>query len=171
MNLTKYLETEGKQETVSISYGGDGILCGSRRYALVSPFSMELVLDQEEKDSVTVSGTAEMVLQAECDRCLSLVEIRVPIRIMERFTQEETAAGDPDGEHYYLEGYELDTDRMIEDAAQTEFPVKILCREDCKGICMICGHNLNEGECGCDRFVPDPRMAAIGDLFAATKSK
>ena len=48
-------------------------------------------------------------------------------------------------------------------------PVKVLCRPDCKEICKKCGHNLNDGDCGCDTFVPDPRMAAIKDIFNANK--
>ena len=44
-------------------------------------------------------------------------------------------------------------------------PVKILCKEDCKGICSVCGSNLNEGECGCDRFVPNAAFAGLSDLF------
>ena len=39
------------------------------------------------------------------------------------------------------------------------------CKEDCKGLCPVCGTNLNEKECGCDRTVADPRMAAIQDIF------
>ncbi len=38
-------------------------------------------------------------------------------------------------------------------------------KDDCKGICPVCGQNLNEKECGCDTFVPDPRMAVIQDIF------
>ena len=45
------------------------------------------------------------------------------------------------------------------------FPMKTLCREDCKGLCLKCGKNLNEGECGCDRASLDPRMSAIRDIF------
>ena len=171
MNLTKYLEAEGKQETVSVGYAGEKISFGGRSYALTSPFSIDLLMDQNEKGSVTISGSAKMSLQAECDRCLKEVEISVPVNIRERITREDVAEDGTEGELFYLRGYELDTDQMIEEAVRAEFPLKILCREDCKGICMICGHDLNEGECGCDRFVPDPRMAAIGDLFAAAKSK
>jgi len=47
--------------------------------------------------------------------------------------------------------------------------VKILCREDCKGVCPVCGQNRNERDCGCDTFVPDPRMAAINTIFHGNK--
>ena len=75
----------------------------------------------------------------------------------------------PDSDAPYMEGYHLNVDELINNEILLNWPVKILCREDCKGICPVCGSNLNKGECGCDAFVPDPRMAAIGDIFNANK--
>jgi uncharacterized protein len=68
-------------------------------------------------------------------------------------------------EQNFVEGHNIDVDKMLETEIFLNIPGKVLCDEDCKGICMVCGKNLNEGECGCDRFVPDPRMAAINDIF------
>ena len=47
--------------------------------------------------------------------------------------------------------------------------MKFLCRPDCKGLCSVCGKDLNEGACGCDTFVPDPRLAAIRDILNGDK--
>ena len=68
-----------------------------------------------------------------------------------------------------MSGYELDVDTLINNEILINMPVKVLCKEECKGICPVCGGNLNEKECGCDTFVPDPRMAAIKDIFNANK--
>ena len=46
---------------------------------------------------------------------------------------------------------------------------KILCDEDCKGICKKCGQNLNDGACECDDFVPDIRFANLMDIFNGSK--
>ena len=58
-------------------------------------------------------------------------------------------------------------DAFMESEISFNMPTKILCKPDCKGICKVCGKNLNEGDCGCDQFVPDPRMAAIKDIYDA----
>ena len=68
-----------------------------------------------------------------------------------------------------MEGYQLNVDSLISNEIFTCWPLKVLCREDCKGLCRVCGKDLNEGECGCDTFVPDPRMAAIMDIFRENK--
>ena len=43
-------------------------------------------------------------------------------------------------------------------------PDYVLCDPACKGLCPVCGADLNDGECGCERTVPDPRLAALKDL-------
>ncbi len=65
----------------------------------------------------------------------------------------------------FMDGFSLDVDALVHDEILMNWPAKILCKDDCKGICPVCGQNLNEGECGCDTFVPDPRMAVIQDIF------
>ena len=43
-------------------------------------------------------------------------------------------------------------------------PAYPVCQEGCKGLCSVCGNNLNERECGCDRKVPDPRWAGLAKV-------
>ena len=76
---------------------------------------------------------------------------------------------DSDDDQEYMEGYQLNVETFVYDEILLNWPMKILCRPDCKGVCPVCGKNLNDGECGCDTFVPDPRMAAIQDIFNANK--
>jgi uncharacterized protein len=59
---------------------------------------------------------------------------------------------------------------LVYDEVLTEWPLKVLCKEDCKGICSQCGANLNHETCSCkheERL--DPRMAAISDIFSKFK--
>ena len=65
----------------------------------------------------------------------------------------------------YIEESSINTDALLNHEILIRFPMKILCRDDCKGICLKCGKDLNLGECGCDRRSLDPRMAAIQDIF------
>ena len=64
---------------------------------------------------------------------------------------------------------ELDTEAFIYNEMIMSLPMKVLCKETCKGLCPVCGKNRNMGDCGCDTFVPDPRLAAIKDIFNANK--
>ena len=62
-------------------------------------------------------------------------------------------------------GFHLDLDRIIYDEVLVNWPMKVLCREDCAGICKKCGQNLNHKTCDCEKTELDPRMAVIQDVF------
>jgi uncharacterized protein len=54
---------------------------------------------------------------------------------------------------------------------EMEFPLRFLCKEDCKGLCQRCGKNLNEGECGCETKEFDPRLAPLKALLERMKNE
>ena len=58
------------------------------------------------------------------------------------------------------EGF-LDMDEQLMEQLEMEFPVRILCSEDCRGLCQRCGRNLNEGECDCKTKEIDPRLEPL----------
>ena len=72
-------------------------------------------------------------------------------------------------EQPYLQGYNLDVDQLVRDELLLNLPMKVLCDEDCKGICNRCGANLNHETCDCDRSSLDPRMSVIQDIFKQFK--
>ena len=79
--------------------------------------------------------------------------------------KEEAAGEEAKEEKDYIGGYELDVDRLVFGEILISMPGKTLCTPDCKGLCSICGHNLNVSECGCDRESLDPRMSVFKDIL------
>ena len=61
-------------------------------------------------------------------------------------------------------GKVIDLDPLVREQLVLSLPAYPVCREDCKGLCPVCGANLNERECGCDRHVPDPRWAGLKSI-------
>jgi len=60
---------------------------------------------------------------------------------------------------------EIDITKDVRDTLLLAIPMKKLCREDCKGLCPRCGHNLNQGPCNCSQETIDPRWAALKKLL------
>ncbi len=124
-----------------------------------------------KKVSLSIEGAP--VLQASCDRCLRPAPVRIPLDETEEVdlsrTEEERLA-DLD-ETPYLHGAELDVEEWITVLLHLNAPMKVLCREDCRGICPICGADLADGPCGCESAPRDPRMAAALDVFTAAQEK
>ncbi len=106
-------------------------------------------------------------MRIPCDRCLEDVKTPLALVIDREVDLEQTAEGrieDLDETDFVI-GYNLDVDKLIYSEILVNWPMKTLCREDCKGICRKCGANLNHGECGCDTVELDPRMAVIAEIF------
>mgnify|MGYP001091754997 FL=1 len=59
----------------------------------------------------------------------------------------------------------LDLEELARTDILLELPTKVLCSEDCKGLCSQCGKNLNEGECSCEKKQIDPRLAILSQLL------
>lgn len=93
-----------------------------------------------------------------------MLHSRLPL-IARLYLQMDHVQFAEDEENTFLEEHELDVDRLIYDEILVNWPTKVLCKDDCKGICPVCGQNLNQQDCGCDRQVIDPRMAKFQDIF------
>ncbi len=63
-----------------------------------------------------------------------------------------------------LPGEELDTEPILREQLQLNVPMRLLCREDCQGLCPVCGKNRNHETCGCTEQRSDPRWAALAAL-------
>ncbi len=128
-----------------------------------TPFVMQFT--NEENRCLLVQGKTEVTIAIPCGRCLEEVEREFPIVIEKEIdltgSSEEKGVDALD----YMAGTSLDVDQLIFGEILVSWPMKVLCREDCKGICKRCGANLNLAECQCQKTELDPRMAAIQDIF------
>ncbi len=96
-----------------------------------------------------VRGSIECKKIFTCDRCLTQTTAEQVHDFAEEF--DKSAAVDD----------VLDVTELLRDELLAGQPMKNLCKLDCRGLCPVCGANLNDGDCGCDRFVADPRLAAL----------
>ena len=111
---------------------------------------------------ITMTGVISARLQCECARCLKVFSKDFRLEVTAYLTEE---LEDEDNEDYYLiEDGAADLEEIVRTAFVLNFDERLLCSEDCKGLCPKCGKNLNEGPCSCggDR---DPRLAVLGRLL------
>ena len=84
------------------------------------------------------------------------------LRLEGELTAELLCVCDP--ELFLLEGTEVDLDEILVTNFVLDMETKFLCREDCRGLCVRCGKNLNLGPCGCRKEI-DPRFAVLEQLL------
>ena len=122
-------------------------------------------------NEVFVNGHVETRAQVECDRCLKSVELPVHSDFaLEYITGDEyessVAAELTEAEMSVsvFDGNAIDVDEIVKEQIVLAVPTRMLCREDCKGLCPECGTDLNSGECKCVKNDIDPRWAALKNL-------
>ena len=170
VNLTDVFTSEGKvvEKTVSLEMTEFQSKMGTFPIAEKSP--VQITMSNLGVGKALVEGTAEVTLTMACDRCLTEVPVKLELEFSRDVDSKDTQDSEIDDENQdILEGSQLNIETLINNEILINLPDKVLCKEDCKGMCKQCGQNLNEGDCGCDDFVPDPRMAAIKDIFNAKR--
>ena len=171
VNLTDIFSSEQKVETKEIAWDADTVTVGDASYDILEKAPVILTLKNIGKGRALVKANTSFTLQLPCDRCLKPVKYSMEIAAEEEVISPEYAdeiALDAE-QTGFMDGYQLKVDDLIYSDIVLNWPMKILCREDCKGICRICGKDLNTGECGCDTFVPSPGLAGIKEIFNANK--
>ena len=98
-----------------------------------------------EDEKIFVSMHIEFSLEETCAKCLKPLEYSSVTESEVVFSQS-----DEDEEYYLTDGMTVMLDKAVLDEISLNQPMQYLCKEDCKGLCPICGQDLNEGTCDCD---------------------
>ena len=126
----------------------------------VEPVRIEGTLKNED-DVFVLDAVAKTTALMECSSCLAPVRKELSFEIKERFAH----TGRDDEETETFTGDQIDLADFVKRGIIGELPMRVECREDCKGLCPICGKDLNDGDCGCDRTIRDPRFESLRALF------
>lgn len=117
-------------------------------------------------DGLLVRGSLQATVRMSCARCLTDIEDDVRTDVVELFA-DPTAPRDEDDEvepGYEIHEGTIDLDTLLRDALVPATPYQPLCRDDCRGLCALCGADRNTVACGCEDEVTDPRWAALEGL-------
>ena len=112
---------------------------------------------------VQLSARAVFVFHGQCDRCLSPFTQAYDVPL--EHTLVATLEDEENDDYILLDQYQLDLADLTLADILLELPYKSLCRDDCRGLCPMCGKNLNEGLCGCTRQSVDPRLDVLRQLL------
>jgi len=120
---------------------------------------------------IRLRGRLSTGLELQCARCLEPVNQDV-VRYFELLYRplgadagrDELSVTDAEAEIGYYQGNGILLEDVLREQVLLALPLKVTCREDCKGLCPQCGANLNEKRCSCAEPVEDPRWSGLKDL-------
>jgi uncharacterized protein len=127
---------------------------------------------QKITDEILVNGEITCRATLTCSRCLKeFVEesMIIPVNLVylpvKAETEEKKELSGDELEVCFYDGDELDVSALVKEQAILGLPMKIVCSEDCKGLCPHCGADLNEGGCDCQREAAGKATRKLGDFF------
>ena len=124
------------------------------------------------REQVRLRGTIDASVEVRCDRCVTPVIAPVNAEFDVTYVPAEVLTTDAEATELQeddltfatYEGDTLDIEELAREQLLLALPTRHLCREDCKGLCLTCGEDLNTQSCHCEQQETDPRWAALAAL-------
>jgi uncharacterized protein len=139
-------------------------------FVVAEPVSLTFDILKDKRQFQLV-GRVTTTLELPCSRCLEPFRAPVDSEFTLRYQPRSENVGEGEKEieeddlsTAYYENEEIDLAQLMREQFYLSLPMKPLCRDECRGLCPVCGTNLNRGTCECRRDWEDPRMAALKAL-------
>ena len=162
LGLSKIIDSPGA--TIPFSTSVD---LSDLQYGNSFPVTEPVVANGQVRNTAGVlvmTGSIETTIHGTCDRCAASFdrEIEFPLDVV--LVTELANEENEDEWVFPLEGDSADLDDIVRTVFVLNLDSKLLCKEDCQGLCCRCGKNLNDGPCSCQKEL-DPRFAALKQLL------
>jgi len=130
--------------------------------------ALSLFVEKEQSD-VLVEGSLEASVPLQCSRCLESFSFSVQSSLAVRYAprpvgKDEVELSPDDLETDFYDHDLLDLAVLVRAETLLALPMKPLCREECRGVCSICGGNKNLIPCACTVKLSDPRLEPLRSL-------
>ena len=160
LDLRGILDNPGGE--VSFDYEPDlaDVISGSIVDLKTTPGAVGKVINRA--GIIELTATVDAVCECICARCLTEFEYPLHMQITAHLTEDTEEESGTDS--YIIQNDGIDLNEVIISEMLLNIDERILCYDDCAGLCQKCGFNLNEGTCDCKNEI-DPRLAKLKDLL------
>lgn len=150
LDMTKGIQRRGVEVPFDLVdvWGEDRWNADTLSYIRPVSFSGTYMLADE---TVIVRGTARARVESPCARCLAPAQTDIVAKVDEAFVRDTGDGAPVEEDQYTYTGHVLELDDAVRTALLLELPSRILCKEDCRGLCAQCGANLNVNACSCQK--------------------
>lgn len=154
LNIADIINVQGATKPVSATMDTLDMPKAFSSMKLQGPIRLEGELESD-RGTIYLSGVLTTDIKVACDRCMCELNYHIESEVTESFGSNVQST--------------IDISPTIVETLLVSLPMKALCQEDCKGMCTVCGQNLNEQSCDCDTDYTDPRLEKLGLLFESSK--
>ncbi len=168
---------EGKSSAFAHTYEAGEIVLDEENARLTEAPQITGRLLRSDRE-VRLRGTIAARGEVECDCCLKTFDVPIKadfnVTYIPAVDYEEAATAaelrEEDLSVSTFDGEAIDIDDLVREQVLLALPPRMLCVEECKGLCAVCGANRNQSECACEPTEIDPRWAALAGLKQEQKN-
>ena len=167
LDLNKIHSPRERYEAV---YPADAFSPEGEAFRVAGPVSLAFDI-VKDKENFQLIGEVSSSLELPCSRCLESYTTPVRSTFDLRYQPRTQNAGEGEREIHeddlstaFYENEEIDLGQLMREQFYLALPMKPLCGDDCRGLCPVCGGNLNRTQCGCKNEWEDPRLAVLKTL-------
>lgn len=162
INVSELMKNKVSSKEVNVVLDLCNFDDGNETIEITKAINFTGVIKSSEEDLI-LDGHVEGEIVLTCARCLEKFNYKLDLNFKETIS---TNSDDKDETIIFIDNSKLNIDDIIINNIIMLLPVKRLCREDCKGLCQLCGTNLNYSKCNCKDEDDDPRLAKLRNFFS-----
>lgn len=164
IDISSLKRSPGEVKKLNMAVDMPPVLTEVEQIGFDGPVKLDLVLTNVN-DTISVEGKVKANLRLACGSCLDSFTMPVEAEVSEVYYNEAQVEITPGEEWIPYTGDMLDLTPEVLKSIMVELPMRLVCRDDCKGLCPGCGKNRNLEQCQCAGEVVDPRLEVLKQLL------
>ncbi|MFD3156527.1 YceD family protein [Haloimpatiens sp. FM7330] len=161
IDISDLLKRKITKQHLELNFQEENLNVGGEVIEFSKPVNLDITLRNLE-NVITLNGNLKAEVILTCSRCLEKFNFTVEVELNEKISNNQE---NKDDDVIFIHNSKLDLNDIVCTNIIMALPIKRLCKEDCKGLCQVCGANLNYSQCDCDKEDIDPRLAKLKDFF------
>lgn len=158
--VSQILGRNGASQTFSVSEDIKDRKGYPEVVVFLEPVKIEGILTNVDED-IVLDAKGETEVELPCSRCLTPIKVKIDFKLNEKFSR----TGVLNEETETFSGDCIDLTDVVRRNIIATLPMKVVCKDNCKGLCPKCGQDLNIKQCDCDTTCFDPRFESLRTLF------
>lgn len=151
LNIIKAKTEQGKDINFDVEFSLDNDLIEDRNYQFLTPVTVKGTMNYQN-DELDIDAKVNFKLLVVCDNCGESFEKDIQFDLSEKFLEQYESHTEED---YLIKQVCVEIDKPVTDNLLLNIPTKMLCKDDCKGLCAVCGKNKNFSTCNCDALMDE----------------
>ncbi len=151
LNIIKAKTEQGKDINFDVEFPLDNDLIEDRNYQFLTPVTVKGTMNYQN-DKLDIDAKVNFKLLVVCDNCGESFEKDIQFDLSEKFLEQYESHTEED---YLIKQVCVEIDKPVTDNLLLNIPTKMLCKDDCKGLCAVCGKNKNFSTCNCDALMDE----------------